>query len=76
VRVPLSALFRQQDRWAVFVEESGRARWREVQIDHQNGAQVQIVQGLEAGERVVLHPNERIADGARIRMRGGESERS
>jgi HlyD family secretion protein len=42
---------------------------RQVQIDHQNGAQVQITQGLVVGERVVLHPNERIADGLRLRVR-------
>jgi HlyD family secretion protein len=69
LRVPLSALFRQQDQWAVFVESKGRAELRQVQIDHQNGAQVQITQGLVVGERVVLHPNERIADGLRLRVR-------
>jgi HlyD family secretion protein len=71
LRVPLSALFRQKDHWAVFVEKNGRAELRKVQIDHQNGLQVQITEGLAVGERVVLHPNERIADGSRIRMRVG-----
>ena len=72
IRVPLSALFRQQGDWAVFVEKEGRAVLRKVQIDHQNGSQVQIVKGLDVGERVVLHPNERIADGSRIRTRVGD----
>lgn len=72
LRVPLSALFRQQDKWAVFVERNGRAVLRRVRIDHQNGAQVQIVEGLDVGEQVVLHPNERIADGSRIRARVSE----
>jgi HlyD family secretion protein len=69
IRVPLSALFRQQGDWAVFVEQQGRAVLRKVQTDHQNGSQVQITNGLDVGERVVLHPNERIADGSRIRTR-------
>jgi HlyD family secretion protein len=69
--VPLSALFRQQDKWAVFVEKDGRAALRNVQIDHQNGSQVHIIKGLDIGERVVLHPNERIADRSRIRVRVG-----
>lgn len=69
LRVPLPALFRQGDRWAVFVERSGRATLREVQIGRQNGTLAQIVGGLAAGERVVLHPNERIEDGTRIRVR-------
>lgn len=71
LRVPLPALFRRGEDWAVFVEEDGRAKLREVQVGHQNSAQAQIVAGLTAGERVVLHPNERIDDGARIRMREG-----
>jgi HlyD family secretion protein len=69
LRVPLPALFRQGDRWAVFVERSGRAVLREVQVGQQNGMLAQIVAGLTAGERVVLHPNERIEDGTRIRAR-------
>jgi HlyD family secretion protein len=72
LRVPLSALFRQQDNWAVFVEKDGRAVLRTVRIGHQNGSQVQIIDGLGVGERVVLHPNERIADGSRIRRRVDE----
>lgn len=69
LRVPLPALFRQGDRWAVFVEHSGRAMLREVQIGRQNGTLAEIVAGLAGGERVVLHPNERIKDGTRIRVR-------
>jgi HlyD family secretion protein len=72
VRVPLSAMFRQQDKWAVFVEKEGRAVLRTVRIGQQNGSQVQIIDGLGVGERVVLHPNERIADGSRIRSRAAE----
>lgn len=69
LRIPLSALFRHADEWAVFVEQGGRATLRKVEVGHQNGSQAQIVAGLTAGERVVLHPNERIEGGTRIRMR-------
>jgi HlyD family secretion protein len=72
LRVPLSALFRQQGDWAVFVAKEGRAVLRKVRIDHQNGSQVQIIGGLDVGERIVLHPNERIVAGSRIRTRVGE----
>ncbi len=37
LRVPLSALFRQGDKWAVFVEQGGRAELREVEIGQGNG---------------------------------------
>ncbi|HEY8537785.1 MAG TPA: HlyD family efflux transporter periplasmic adaptor subunit [Steroidobacteraceae bacterium] len=69
VRVPLSALFRQDDRWAVFVDDDGTARLREVEVGQQNGLHAQIVSGIRPGERVVVHPNDRIADGTRIEIR-------
>lgn len=70
LRVPLPALFRHGEDWAVFVEQGGRATLRQVEVGRQNSTQAQIVAGLAAGERVILHPNERIDDGTRIRMRG------
>lgn len=68
-RVPVSALFRHAQRWAVFVNEGGKAQLREVRIGHQSGVYAQIVEGLEEGERIVVHPNDRIADGTRIAQR-------
>jgi HlyD family secretion protein len=52
--------------WAVFVEDGGRARLRRVKRGHHNGLEVEIVEGLEPGERVVLHPSDRVADGVRL----------
>jgi HlyD family secretion protein len=69
VRVPLSALFRDGERWAVFVSDGGKARLREVEVGQQNGLHAQIVSGIQPGERVVVHPNDRIADGTRIEVR-------
>lgn len=71
VRVPLSALFRDGEQWAVFVEEEGRAVLRQVQTGQQNGTEVHIMNGLRDGERIVLHPNDRIANGTRIVFRAG-----
>ena len=66
---PASALFRQGQGWALFVEDAGRARLRPVQVGQRNGLDAQILAGLKAGERVVAHPNEKIADGVRIQGR-------
>jgi len=55
----------------VFVERDGRAEKRAVEIGMRNGIAAQIVNGLTAGERVVLHPSDRVADGERIRARAG-----
>lgn len=67
--VPMSALFRKGDQWAVFVDDNGRARTTTVQIGHRNNRAAELLTGLAAGDRVVLHPSDRIADGTRIARR-------
>lgn len=64
--VPVTALFRTDDGWALFVEEAGRARLTRVELGHASGLQREIVAGLDEGARVVLHPSDRVADGTRI----------
>ncbi|MHC4991053.1 MAG: efflux RND transporter periplasmic adaptor subunit, partial [Planctomycetota bacterium] len=73
VQVPTGALFRlrEQQRWAVFALEGGRAVRREVEIGQQNGLSAQVVSGLKPGDQVVIHPSDRVRDGVRIRSRGG-----
>ena len=67
--VPLTALFRDGENWALFVEEDGRASLRHVKPGQRNGVIAEIRDGLEAGERVVAHPSDRVADGVRIASR-------
>ncbi|MGY3479284.1 efflux RND transporter periplasmic adaptor subunit [Bradyrhizobium ottawaense] len=67
--VPVSALFRRGDQWAVFVDQNGRARTTLVQIGHRNNRLAEVLSGLVAGDRVVLHPSDRISDETRIAQR-------
>lgn len=69
LKAPASALFRRQDGWAAFVFDDGRARLREVTVGRRTAFEVQVLSGLEAGERTVLHPSNDITDGARLRER-------
>ena len=69
LKAPASALFRKQDGWAAFVLEDGRARLREVTVGRRTAFEVQVLTGLEAGERTIVHPSNDIADGTRLRMR-------
>lgn len=69
VTVPLTALFRDGEDWAVFVDDGGRARLRRVKVGHRNSVDTEIVEGLAAGERVVLHPSDRVVAGVRIATR-------
>jgi HlyD family secretion protein len=66
LKIPLPALFRDGDRWAVFAEQHGRASLRHVELGRDNGIEAQIARGLDTGERVVLHPSDRVSDRVRI----------
>ncbi len=66
LRVPISALFRKGDQWAVFAVDRGRAWAREVDIGHRNSTFAEVLGGLRKGTQVVLHPSDRIADGVRV----------
>ncbi len=66
LQAPTSALYRCASEWCVFVVEQGRARMRHIRIGHQNDEAVEIDSGLQAGERVVKHPPNELADGARV----------
>ena len=67
--VPLTALFRDGERWAMFVDDDGRAQLRHVEVGQKNGVLAEIREGVAAGETVVLHPSDRVSDGTRIRSR-------
>jgi HlyD family secretion protein len=69
VLVPVSALFRQDERWNVFAAEGGRARRVEVVPGPRNATQSVIERGLDPGAEVIVFPGDRVADGARIRVR-------
>lgn len=70
--VPVSALFRKGDQWAVFADDNGRAKTVPVQIGHRNNRMAEALSGLAAGDRVVLHPSDRITNGSRIAEREGQ----
>lgn len=71
LQVPTGSLFRDDDDWAVFALEGGRARLRKVEIGRQGGLVAEVVDGLEEGEQVILHPGDSIVEGLRIESRPG-----
>ena len=60
------ALFQRAGVWQAFVLDGRHARLRTVQVGHSNGRDTEILGGLQEGERVVLYPGDKVADGARI----------
>ncbi|MCM8882069.1 MAG: hypothetical protein LC541_01875 [Candidatus Thiodiazotropha sp.] len=69
LKLPLTALFRDGDKWAVFVEEQGKAHRRLVEIGRRTGLEAEILTGLATGERIVVHPSDKIAEGVSIEAR-------
>jgi HlyD family secretion protein len=69
VTVPVSALFRKGDDWAVFAVQDGRARTTAVKLGHRNNRMAEVLSGLASGTQVVLHPSDRVSDGTRVVQR-------
>jgi len=69
VTVPVGALFRDGEGWAVFVARDGRAVKRAVKAPLRNGTEALVEDGLKPGERVVVYPSDALRDGSKIEAR-------
>lgn len=69
IAVPLGALRRDGDGWSAFAIVDGQARRRRLTLGQRNRDAAEVTAGLSAGERVILHPGERITDGVRVTPR-------
>ncbi len=66
--VPITALFRQDEQWYVFVYREGQLERRAVNVGFQSGIYRQITNGLSANEQVVNHPSGELEDGMRVQL--------
>ncbi|MCZ2096596.1 MAG: HlyD family efflux transporter periplasmic adaptor subunit [Anaerolineae bacterium] len=66
LQVPASSLFRAGDGWAVYRLDSGRARRTPVRIGWRSATAAQVLDGLQAGQTVIVQPDDRIVDGTRV----------
>ena len=64
--VPVSALFRRDNSWHVFVVEQEQAALRPVQIGRRNRDLAQVLGGLQQHERVILFPSDQVMDGTPV----------
>ena len=70
LQVPLGALFREGDNWAVFVVTDGRVERRLITIGERNLHAARVLKGVKAGDKVVMHPSDRVHDGVKVEPRG------
>ena len=50
----------------VFARDGTRARLHSVKPGRSNGVETEVLDGLREGDRVVVYPGDKVADGSRI----------
>ena len=69
LQVPISALYRCDQDWCVFVVEEGRAYPRQITISQRSTTAAAIESGLQLDEQVILHPSKQIESGREVEPR-------
>jgi HlyD family secretion protein len=67
LKAPSSAVFRHGSAWAAYIVRDGRAVMVPVKVGRSSGVEFQILEGLNAGDEVILYPGDRIKDGQRVK---------
>jgi len=71
LKVPAGALFPVDSGWGVFIVTGGRAQTRSITIGHRGTRETEVRSGLEAGDTVIVHPDNRLRDGVRVKHISG-----
>jgi multidrug efflux pump subunit AcrA (membrane-fusion protein) len=66
VAVPAAAVFRDGRRDAVWVVRNGRAHEQQVRLGAQGESRVEVVEGLEVGQPVVVRGADQVHDGDEV----------
>lgn len=72
--VPITALFRDQQKWAIYAVVDGQVEKRHLTIGNMNHYFAEVVSGLAENQAYVLHPNDQIASGVRVSQRTNNSD--
>jgi len=64
-----SALVNKGSRNSVFVVQEERAGEREIKVGQTFGGMIEVLAGVEAGEKVVIKPSKRLKNGSRIKIK-------
>lgn len=64
---PSAAIFRRGEQWHAFAVRSGRAVLVPLRVGARGTLAVEVLDGLEEGDVVVLYPSDRVSDGVRVR---------
>ncbi len=68
LQVPVSSIFRSQKGWTVFLVKSGKAERHPVAIGKRGAYYAEVIEGLKAGDVVVIHPTNDLEDGMKVKV--------
>lgn len=66
--IPVGALFRDGADWATYVVRDGRASLQRITLGERNDAFAQVLDGLQAGDQVILHPSDQVTSGVAVTL--------
>ncbi|MFM6927579.1 MAG: efflux RND transporter periplasmic adaptor subunit [Bdellovibrio sp.] len=66
--VPLGALFKNKNQWAVYTIRKNKATLRNIELSKKNDTQALITGGLQEGEAVILFPGDQISEGTPVKV--------
>jgi HlyD family secretion protein len=69
LEVPYPAVLALAGAGLAFLPLDGRARTTVVKIGHRNNRMAEVSSGLSEGDRVVLHPSDRVKEGVAVTER-------
>jgi HlyD family secretion protein len=65
--LPVGALFRDGADWATYVVRGGRVALQRITLGERNEDFAQVLEGLAAGEHVILHPSDLVVEGSAVK---------
>lgn len=68
MKVPISAIFRRGQNGSVSLIVGKYAELRDIDAGHRNKSEVEILDGLSEGDRVIVHPPSELRAGTRVRF--------
>jgi HlyD family secretion protein len=67
--VPSGALFREGSAWMTFVYDNGTAKKMPLEVGRSDGRMTELLKGIDANVRVLLHPPDTVKDGVAVKPR-------
>lgn len=68
LQVPVSSLFRSEHGWNVFAVSRGKAVRQAITIGRRGAYYAEVLEGLEEGDVVVVHPTNDLEEGMRVNV--------